>query len=156
MAVFERFNQTPLDSAATEIQVALISDILIAGNPGETFLTFADRTAALLPGNKVLTTGYTNEYVGYIPAADRYDVSGRQFRRRHISCYGIRGEFRFREDVGDSPRAGNGGATPRRSRNQPSLTRCKVASRQGSPMVPILPLVCFARSSIDGGSEKNL
>jgi hypothetical protein len=101
MAVFERFNQTPLDSTATEIQVGLIADILIVGNPGETFLTFGDQTAALLPGHRVLTTGYTNDYVGYIPAADRYDVSGQQFRYAAYFVPWIRGEFQFREDVGD-------------------------------------------------------
>jgi len=96
--------------------VLRIQDLLILANPGETFITFADQIGQLLPGWKVWFTGYTNDYVGYIPTADRYDLQspegGFPFEvsaahpneRFSYPAYFvpiITGDFRFTEDVGD-------------------------------------------------------
>lgn len=101
-AVFARFDRPPLDRKKSEVQALVLGDIVIVANPGETFLTFGDRTIDALPGYKVMVTGYTNDYVGYVPAKDRYII-----QPQHEPSYPayqtpwMNGEFRFREDVGD-------------------------------------------------------
>ena len=101
-AVFERFNHPPLDEKSTEVQAVSLGKIVIVANPGETFLQFGEETAAKLTGYKVMVTGYTNDYVGYIPAKDRYIVQGeRELSYPAYLTPWINGEFRFREDVGD-------------------------------------------------------
>jgi hypothetical protein len=101
-AVFERFNHPPLDEKSTEVQAVSLGRVVIVANPGETFLQFGEETAAELPGYKVMVTGYTNDYVGYIPRKDRYVVQGdRELSYPAYLTPWINGEFRFREDVGD-------------------------------------------------------
>jgi hypothetical protein len=99
-AVFDRYNRNPLAAKETEIQALRIQDVLILTDPAELFITFADRINEMLPNWKVWVAGYTNDYVGYIPSADRYDLRGEQFSYPAYFTPMMNGEFRFREDVG--------------------------------------------------------
>ncbi|MBI3665289.1 MAG: neutral/alkaline non-lysosomal ceramidase N-terminal domain-containing protein [Acidobacteria bacterium] len=101
-AVLERFHRPPLTEKVSEVQVGLLGDVVIAANPGETFLVFGQKTAELIKHYKVIVTGYTNDYVGYIPSADRYVVDEQKGLSypAYLTPW-INGEFRFREDVGD-------------------------------------------------------
>ena len=65
--VFDRYNRTPLNEKATEIQALRIQDVLILTTPSELFITFADQIHQMLPDWKVWVAGYANDYVGYIP-----------------------------------------------------------------------------------------
>lgn len=101
-AVLARFQREPRDQRLTEIQVARIGDVLILANPGETFQIFGQQAAGQIAGYRVMVSGYTNDYAGYIPARDRYD-----FEKLNALSYPayltpwICGDFRYREDVGD-------------------------------------------------------
>jgi hypothetical protein len=100
-AVFDRFNRLPLDVKQTEMQALRIQDLLILTDPGETFITFANQIQQSLPEWKLWVVGYANDYVGYIPSADRYDLTKEQFSYPAYFTPMMNGEFRFREDVGD-------------------------------------------------------
>jgi len=100
-AVFERFKRSPRDARETEIQALRLQDVLILTAPAEVFITFANQLAYMLPNWKVWAAGYANDYVGYIPSADRYDVASEKFSYAAYFTPGMNGEFRFREDVGD-------------------------------------------------------
>ena len=99
--VLARFDRMPLDVKDTEAQALRIQDLLILADPGETFITFANQTQEMLPGWKVWVAGYANDYVGYIPSADRYDLTGEHFSYPAYFTPMMNGEFRYREDVGD-------------------------------------------------------
>ena len=100
-AVFDRFSRMPLDEKASEMQALRIQDVLILTDPAELFITFANQMAEKLPAWKVWVAGYANDYVGYIPSADRYDLTGERFSYPAYFAPMMNGEFRFREDVGD-------------------------------------------------------
>jgi len=100
-AVFDRYKRMPLDERQTEMQALQIQDVLILTDPAEVFITFADQIAQMLPDWKVWVAGYANDYVGYIPTADRYDLTKEKFSYPAYFTPMINGEFRFREDVGD-------------------------------------------------------
>ena len=100
-AVLDRYNRNPLDAKETEIQALRIQDVLILTDPAELFITFADQIDEMLPSWKVWVAGYTNDYVGYIPSPDRYDLRGGQFSYPAYFTPMMNGEFRYREDVGD-------------------------------------------------------
>jgi len=100
LAIFERFRRLPLNERVTEIQVARIQNVLIAADPGEVFITFADQISHMLPEWKVWVAGYTNDYIGYIPTPDKYDVE-KEFSYPAYFTPMINGDFRYREDVGD-------------------------------------------------------
>jgi hypothetical protein len=101
-AVLERYDHEPLTERITEVQAARIGNTLILANPGETFQIFGRHAAEAMRGYRVMVTGYTNDYIGYIPARDRYD-----FQKLNALSYPayftpwICGDFRYREDVGD-------------------------------------------------------
>jgi len=99
-ALFDRFRRLPLNERDTEIQVALIQNVLIASDPGEVFNTFADQISQMLPDWKVWVAGYTNDYIGYIPTPDKYDLE-KEFSYPAYFTPMINGDFRYREDVGD-------------------------------------------------------
>ena len=99
-AVLDRFNRTPLDEKTSEMQVLRIQDVLILTDPAELFMTFANQIAEKLPAWKVWVAGYANDYVGYIPSADRYDLSAERFSYPAYFTPMMNGEFRFRDDVG--------------------------------------------------------
>jgi hypothetical protein len=100
-AALDRFNRLPLDSKETEIQALRIQDVLILTDPGELFITFANRISGALPDWKVWVAGYANDYVGYIPTPDRYDLRDEYYRYAAYFTPLMNGEFRYREDVGD-------------------------------------------------------
>ena len=101
-AAYERFNRQPLDRWDTEVQAIAVGPVLIVANPGETFVQFGLATMDAFPGRKVMVTGYTNDYVGYIPAKDRYIVHpDSELSYPAYMTPWLNGEFRFREDVGD-------------------------------------------------------
>ncbi len=100
-AALDRFNRRPLDGRETEIQALRIQDVLILTDPGELFITFANQVARALPDLKVWVAGYADDYVGYIPSADRYDMKDDQYRYAAYFTPLMNGEFRYREDVGD-------------------------------------------------------
>ncbi len=97
----DRFNRQPLDGRETEIQAFRIQDVLILTDPGELFISFANQIAQSLPKWKVWVAGYADDYVGYIPSADRYDTKDDQYRYAAYFTPLMNGEFRYREDVGD-------------------------------------------------------
>jgi hypothetical protein len=100
-AVLDRFNRLPLNERASEIQALRIQDVLILTDPSELFITFANQIGDRLPAWKVWVAGYANDYVGYIPSADRYDLTAERFSYPAYFTPMMNGEFRFREDVGD-------------------------------------------------------
>jgi hypothetical protein len=100
-AVFERHNQSPLTEMKAEIQVLRIQDLLVLANPGELFFTFSEQISSLFRSWKVWVTGYTHDFVGYFPTPDRYDVQSGRFSYPAYFVPMIKGDFRFREDVGD-------------------------------------------------------
>ncbi len=100
-AALDRFNRQPLDGRETEIQALRIQDVLILTDPGELFISFANQIAQALPNWKVWVAGYANDYVGYIPAADRYNMKDDQYRYAAYFTPLMNGEFHYREDVGD-------------------------------------------------------
>jgi hypothetical protein len=101
-AVFDRYNRLPLTEKETEIQAARIQDVLILADPGEVFIALADQVCQMLPGWKVWVTGYTNDYVGYIPTPDRYAlVAKEKFNYPAYFAPVFLGDFRWRDDVGD-------------------------------------------------------
>jgi hypothetical protein len=100
-AALDRFNRLPLDSRETEIQALRIQDLLILTDPGELFITFANQIGAALPNWKVWVAGYANDYIGYIPTPDRYDLQDEHYRYAAYFTPLMDGEFRYREDVGD-------------------------------------------------------
>jgi hypothetical protein len=100
-AIFDRYKRLPLNEKATEIQVLRIQDLLILTDPTEMFITFADQIGQMLPDWKVWVAGYANDYVGYIPTPDRYDLSQEEYSYPAYYTPMLNGEFRFREDVGD-------------------------------------------------------
>jgi hypothetical protein len=101
-AVLERFDRPPLTEKSTEIQAAVIGDVVLAANPGETFLVFGQKTAERLKGHRVMVAGYVNDYVGYIPAPDRYllDPARGLSYPAYVAPW-FCSEFRYREDVGE-------------------------------------------------------
>lgn len=99
--VLDSYNRMPLDQRQTQMQALRIQDVLILTDPGETFITFANQTQEMLPGWKVWVAADANDYVGYIPSADRYDVTHVQFSYPAYFTPMMNGEFRYREDVGD-------------------------------------------------------
>ncbi len=100
--VLERFERPPLTEKSTEIQAAVIGNVVLAANPGETFLVFGQKTAERLKGHRVMVVGYTNDYAGYIPASDRYvlDAAKGLSYPAYLAPW-FCSEFRYREDVGD-------------------------------------------------------
>jgi hypothetical protein len=100
-AALDRFNRQPLDGRETEIQAFRIQDVLILTDPGELFITFANQIARALPNWKVWVAGYADDYVGYIPSADRYDLRDERYSYPAYFTPLMNGEFRYREDVGD-------------------------------------------------------
>jgi len=100
-AVFDRYKRLPLNERETEIQVLRIEDLLILTDPAELFITFANQIDQMLPNWKVWVAGYANDYVGYIPTPDRYDLSQGKFSYPAYFTPMLNSEFRFREDVGD-------------------------------------------------------
>lgn len=100
-AVFDRYQRLPLNERETEIQVLRIQDVLILTDPAELFITFANQIDEMLPNWKVWVAGYANDYVGYIPTPDRYDLSQEKYSYPAYFTPMMNSEFRFREDVGD-------------------------------------------------------
>ncbi|MGA2985615.1 MAG: neutral/alkaline non-lysosomal ceramidase N-terminal domain-containing protein [Terriglobia bacterium] len=101
-AVYERFNRLPLTEKQTEIQALRVQDVLILADPGEVFISLADQVSQMLPGWKVWVTGYSNDYVGYIPTPDRYAlVSKEKFNYPAYFVPLILGDFRLSDDIGD-------------------------------------------------------
>ena len=47
-----------------------------------------------------MMAGYANDYIGYIPAADRYDFENGLSYPAYFTPW-MCGEFRYREDVGE-------------------------------------------------------
>ena len=101
-AVLARFDRPPLERKTIEIQAARLGEVILLANPGETFQVFGQRAVESFPQFHVMVAGYANDYVGYIPTADRYS-----FEKLNALSYPayftpwICGEFRYREDVGE-------------------------------------------------------
>ena len=83
------------------MQALRIQNVLILTDPAEVFITFADQIGQMLADWKVWVAGYADDYVGYIPSADRYDLQAEHFSYPAYFTPMVNGEFRFREDVGD-------------------------------------------------------
>ncbi len=126
-AVFDRHNRLPLTEMRAEIQAVRIQDLLILANPGELFFTFSEQISNLFSGWKVWVTGYTDDFIGYFPTPDRYNVESGRFSYPAYFVPMIKGDFRFREDVGDilvqylvglgSSLTSSGKPKPKRARN---------------------------------------
>ena len=101
-AVLARFDRLPLGRKSVEIQAARLGNFILLANPGETFQVFGQRVTESFPQFRTMVVGYANDYIGYIPAADRYD-----FENLNALSYPayftpwMCGEFRYREDVGE-------------------------------------------------------
>jgi hypothetical protein len=100
-AIFDRYNRLPLDERETEIQALRIQDVLILTHGGELFVAFLNQLVGMLPNWKVWAVGYANDWIGYIPTPDRYDVNQEKFSYPAYFVPMIGGEFRYREDIGD-------------------------------------------------------
>lgn len=100
-AVFDRHAQSPLTEMSAEIQALRLQDLLILTNPGELFFAFSEQMSSLFAGWKLWVAGYTHDFVGYFPTPDRYDVQSGRFSYPAHFVPMIKGDFRFREDVGD-------------------------------------------------------
>jgi len=100
-AVFDRHNRQPLTESRAEILGVRIGDLLILAHSGELFFTFSEQISNLFPGCKVWVTGYTHDFIGYFPTPDRFDVQNGRFSYPAHFVPMIKGDFRFREDVGD-------------------------------------------------------
>ena len=67
------------DKRITEMQAFRFGDIIIASHPAELFYSFQEKVMDEMKPYKVMLAGYSNDFIGYIPGEDRYDVSGRRY-----------------------------------------------------------------------------
>jgi Neutral/alkaline non-lysosomal ceramidase, N-terminal len=101
-AILQHFDSSEPNNRATEIQAMLIQNIVIVAHGGEMFLSLGEQVKEMLPGLQVLVTGYSNDFLGYIPTPDRYSVDGDHFSYPAYFVPRMRGTFPFRPDVGDT------------------------------------------------------
>lgn len=63
------------DQTSTEMQAVRFGDIIIGSHPAELFYQFQEKIQNCVKEYKVIVAGYTNDFIGYIPSENRYDVS---------------------------------------------------------------------------------
>jgi hypothetical protein len=101
-AVLQHYSSSEPDVRTTEVQAMLIQNIVIVANGSELFTNLGEQVRQMLPGLHVLVNGYSNDYLGYIPTPDRYNVDGDRYSYPAYFVPRIRGTFPFRPDVGDT------------------------------------------------------
>ena len=85
----------------TEIQGFRLGDVMILAQPGEMFFSFYQQLRERLAGVRLVVTGPANDFVGYIPSADNFDLSARRYSYAAHFVPVVRGDYRFAENVGD-------------------------------------------------------
>lgn len=99
-AVWKRYDRRPLDGRPTEIQAARFGPVVLVTHPAELFYGFHRETIERLAPLNAMVVGYANDYVGYVPSPDRFDVSARVYSYPAYFVPFLLGDFPFREDVG--------------------------------------------------------
>ncbi|NJD04282.1 MAG: hypothetical protein FIA99_17185 [Ruminiclostridium sp.] len=100
-SLWKRYDRKPLDGKEIEIQAFIFGNIVIATHPAELFYGFHKKLQELLLPLKAIIVGYANDYIGYIPLPDRYDVSRRNYSYSAHFVPLLIEEFSFREDAGE-------------------------------------------------------
>ena len=98
-ALWKRFD-VPGDKRETEIQAVKFGDFIIATHPAELFFQFHKDLEESLKSYKTMISGYTNDFIGYVPTPDKYDVSQREYSYPAHFVPLMVGEFPFKQDVG--------------------------------------------------------
>ena len=60
-----------------EMQALAVGDVGIVGNPFELFSQLGRRMRELSPFGTTLVLAYTNDYLGYLPSAQEFDLVNR-------------------------------------------------------------------------------
>lgn len=99
--IWKHYDSDGSESWKVEIQAFRFGDVIIAANPGELFYSIQEKIFDAVRPYKIMLAGYSNDSVGYIPTADKFDVSQRIFP---YSVYWVPIAFSkppFRQDVGE-------------------------------------------------------
>lgn len=85
-----------------ELQCIALGSIVIIAHPFELFNSIKKQVESSIPGKDILVVGYANDYLGYAPTADRFELDGKEGRNL---CYAahkvplIRGDYLFTSDI---------------------------------------------------------
>lgn len=101
-AVLEHSQGADPEHVVSEIQALQIENIVIVAHPGEMFISLGEQIVNMLPNLHVLVTGYSNDFLGYIPTPDRYSVAEDHYSYPAYFVPRMRGTFSFRPDIGDT------------------------------------------------------
>jgi neutral/alkaline ceramidase-like enzyme len=104
LAVFEKVKRGDKPGRKTEIQAFAIGEMLLLAEPGELFHSVYKEIRRTLGRCKLILAGYSNDAVGYIPEPrdfkiDKLPLPGYQYYAPYYVPI-IKGEYRFRPDVG--------------------------------------------------------
>jgi hypothetical protein len=86
-----------------ELQAIRIGEMVFIGHPFELFNAIKKTVERNVQPGKVFVVGYANDYRGYAPTEDRYELDGKE---GHALCYAahyvpwIRGDYCFDPGVG--------------------------------------------------------
>jgi len=86
-------------SIEVEISAFRLGDLIFVFHPGETSLMLADRICKYFPKLNLWVTGYTNDYVGYIPPKEYFENPASY--PAYFVPRVILGRFPFQSDIGD-------------------------------------------------------
>ena len=105
-ALWERSDALPADARETEILAARFGDFAIVSHPAELFLRFQQDVEAALAPYKIMTAGYANDFIGYAPTPEKYDMSKASPDNEDIyyTPYFVPmmvGDYPFKENVGE-------------------------------------------------------
>jgi len=95
------FDRQPPGARPIEIQAVRIGNLYLLCHPFELYYRFHRDFEAALPDAKVFVVGTANDYCGYMPTPDKFEL-GEGFRYNY-AAYGMpimRGEFRYANHAG--------------------------------------------------------
>ena len=73
-AIWDKINNGPLEQLVTEMQALRWGNFLLAAQPAELFYRYQAEVFQSFDRHRMMLAGYANDYVGYIPSPDQYEM----------------------------------------------------------------------------------
>ncbi len=104
-AVLQKLDREGPPEMTIELQAIRIGELVFIGHPFELFNAIKKKVEHNIHPGKVFVVGYANDYRGYVPTEDRYELDGKDGREYCYAAYSvpvIRGDYCFDPGIGET------------------------------------------------------